>query len=196
MNSGPLPSPSRKTMISLSAATARMRRSERGSPSVPELAPHRRLLGLIAFGDAIKPTAIGAVSALRTAGIRTLQAALMSGASCTRPERARSPRRAGASNGRVVAQQMTEAFPWDTAPRYLVRDRNAVYGHVVRRRLGTLGIRDRPTAPRSPWQNGYVERLIGSIRRECLDHMIVLGESHLRRIVSLYARAGCAGSES
>src|SRR6516162_10337969 len=82
---------------------------------------------------------------------------------------------------------MIEAFPWDTAPRYLVRDRNAVYGHVVRRRLGTLGIRDRPTAPRLPWQNGYVERLIGSIRRECLDHMIVLGDSHLRRVVSLYA---------
>jgi transposase InsO family protein len=75
-----------------------------------------------------------------------------------------------------VAQQMTEAFPWDTAPRYLVRDRDAVYGHVVRRRLRALGIRDRPTAPRSPWQNAYVERLIGSIRRECLDHMIVLGE--------------------
>ena len=107
---------------------------------MPELAPPRRLLGLIAFGDAIKPTAIGAVSALRTAGIRTLQAALMSGASCTRPERARSPRRDGASNGRVVAQQMTEAFPWDTAPRYLVRDRDAVHGHVVRQRLRGLGI--------------------------------------------------------
>ena len=82
---------------------------------------------------------------------------------------------------------MIEAFPWDTAPRYLVRDRDAVYGHVVRQHLRVLGIRDRPTAPRSPWQNAQVERLIGSIRRECLDHMIVLGESHLRRIVSLYA---------
>ena len=86
-----------------------------------------------------------------------------------------------------IAQQMTEAFPWDTAPRYLVRVRDAVYGHVVRRRLRGLGIRDRPTAPRSPWQNAYVERLIGSIRRECLDHVIVLGESHLRRTVSKYA---------
>ena len=82
---------------------------------------------------------------------------------------------------------MTEAFPWDTAPRYLVRDRDAVHGHVVRRRLRALGIRDRPTAPRSPWQNAYVERLIGSIPRECTDHVIVLGETHLRRIVSLYA---------
>jgi transposase InsO family protein len=86
-----------------------------------------------------------------------------------------------------VARQVTEAFPWDTAPRYLVRDRDAVYGHVVRRRLRALGIRDRPTAPRSPWQNAYVERLIGSARRECTDHVIVLGEAHLRRIVSLYA---------
>ena len=86
-----------------------------------------------------------------------------------------------------AAQQIIEAFPWDAAPRYLVRDRDAVYGPVVRKRLRALGIRDRPTAPRSPWQNAYVERLIGSIRRECLDHVIVLGESHLRRIVSLYA---------
>jgi Integrase core domain len=69
----------------------------------------------------------------------------------------------------------------------LVRDRDAVSGRVVRRRLRGLGIQDRPTAPRSPWQNAYVERLIGSIQRECVDHVIGLGESHLRRIVSLYA---------
>jgi transposase InsO family protein len=86
-----------------------------------------------------------------------------------------------------VARQITEAFPWDTAPRYLVRDRDAVYGQVVRRRLRALGIRDRPTARRSPWQNAHVERLIGSVRRECLDHLIVFGEAHLHRIVSLYA---------
>jgi len=86
-----------------------------------------------------------------------------------------------------VARQMTEAFPWDTAPRYLVRDRDAVYGHVVKRRLRALGIRDRPTTRRSPWQNAYVERLIGSGRRECFDHVIVFGETHLRRIVSMYA---------
>ena len=86
-----------------------------------------------------------------------------------------------------VARQMTEAFPWDTAPRYLVRDRDAVYGYVVRHRLRALGIRDRPTAPRSPWQNAYVERLIGSVRRECTDQVIVLGQAHLRRIVSMYA---------
>jgi len=86
-----------------------------------------------------------------------------------------------------IARQIVEAFPWDTTPRYLVRDRDAVYGHVVKRRLRALGIRDRPTAPRSPWRNAYVERLIGSIRRECVNHMIVLGETHLRRMVSLYA---------
>ena len=86
-----------------------------------------------------------------------------------------------------VARQMTEAFPWDTAPTYLVRDRDAVYGHVVKRRLRALGIRDRPTAPRSPWQNAYVERLIGSVRRECIDDVIVSGETHLRRIMSTCA---------
>jgi len=68
-----------------------------------------------------------------------------------------------------------------------VRDGDAVYGEVVKRRLRGLGIRDRPTAPRSPWQNAHVERLIGSVRRECLDHVIVLGEMHLHRIMSRYA---------
>ena len=82
-----------------------------------------------------------------------------------------------------IARQITEAFPWDQAPRYLIRDRDASYGHAVTRRLAAMGIRDRPTAPRSPWQNGHVERLIGSIRRECLDHIVVLGEAHLRRIL-------------
>jgi transposase InsO family protein len=86
-----------------------------------------------------------------------------------------------------VARQLTKAFPWDTAPEYLVRDRDAIYGDVVRQRLRALGIRDRPTAPRSPWQNAYVERLIGSIRRECLDHVVVFGEAHLHRVMSLYA---------
>ena len=86
-----------------------------------------------------------------------------------------------------IAQQLTEAFPWDQAPRYLIRDRDASYGLAVTRRLAAMGIRDRPTAPRSPWQNGHVERLIGSIRRECLDHVVVLGEAHLRRILTTYA---------
>src|SRR4029434_912050 len=86
-----------------------------------------------------------------------------------------------------IGRQIIEAFPWDEAPEYLVRDRDAIYGHVVRRRLRGLGIRDRPTAPRSPWQNAYVERLIGSARRERIDHAIVCGETHLRRIMSMYA---------
>jgi transposase InsO family protein len=86
-----------------------------------------------------------------------------------------------------VARQITEAFPWNEAPRYMIRDRDHIYGAVVTRRLRAMGIRDRPTAPASPWQNGYAERLIGSIRRECLDHVIVWGEPHLRRILRSYA---------
>ena len=85
-----------------------------------------------------------------------------------------------------IARQITEAFPWNDVPRYLIRDRDAAYGHVVMRRLRAMGIRDRPTAPRSPWQNGNVERLIGSIRRECTDHVLVFGETHLRRLLIAY----------
>jgi transposase InsO family protein len=77
---------------------------------------------------------------------------------------------------------------WDEAPHYLIRDRDRIYGSVVTRRLRAMGIRDKPTAPASPWQNGVVERLIGSIRCECLDHIIVLGEVHLRQILQSYAR--------
>jgi transposase InsO family protein len=87
-----------------------------------------------------------------------------------------------------IARQITEAFPWNEAPRYMIRDRDRIYGTVVTRRLRAMGIRDKPTAPASPWQNGVVERLIGSIRRESVDHMIVLGEAHLRRILKSYAR--------
>src|ERR1700757_449029 len=86
-----------------------------------------------------------------------------------------------------VARQLTEAFPWDGTPGYMIRDRDRIYGTVVTRRLRAMGIRDKPIAPASPWQNGFAERLIGSIRRECLDHIIVLGEAHLRRILKSYA---------
>ena len=86
-----------------------------------------------------------------------------------------------------IARQITEAFPWDEAPRYLIRDRDTSYGAAVTRRLRTMGIRDRPITPRSPWQNGHVERLIGSIRRECLDHVVVFGESHLRHLLAKYS---------
>jgi transposase InsO family protein len=82
-----------------------------------------------------------------------------------------------------VARQLTEAFPWNEAPRHLIRDRDRIYGAIVKCRLRAMGIRDKPTALASPWQNGFAERLIGSIRRECVDHFIVLGEAHLRRIL-------------
>jgi hypothetical protein len=87
-----------------------------------------------------------------------------------------------------IARQITEAFPWDDAPEYLIRDRDRIYGTITTRRLGAMGVRDKPTAPASPWQNGFAERLIGSIRRECVDHFVVLGETHLRRILQAYAR--------
>lgn len=86
-----------------------------------------------------------------------------------------------------IARQVTEAFPWDEAPRYLIRDRDRAFGPAYTRRVRAMGIRDRPTAARSPWQNGYAERLIGSIRRECLDHIVVFGEAHLRRVLKAYA---------
>jgi transposase InsO family protein len=87
-----------------------------------------------------------------------------------------------------IARQITEAFSWDQAPRHLLRGRDRSYGAIVRRRLQAMGIRDHPTAPRSPWQNGHVERLIGSIRRECLDHIVVVGEVSLHRTLKAYAR--------
>jgi transposase InsO family protein len=87
-----------------------------------------------------------------------------------------------------IARQITEAFPWDKAPHYLIRDRDQVYGAAATRRLRAMGIRDKPIAPGSPWQNGFAERLIGSIRRECVDHIVVLGETHLRRVLKSYAR--------
>jgi len=86
-----------------------------------------------------------------------------------------------------LARQITEAFPWDSAPNYIIRDNDGAYGDVFKRRVNAMGIRDRPTSPRSPWQNGYVERAIGSIRRECLDHVIVRDEAHLRRVLGAYS---------
>jgi hypothetical protein len=86
-----------------------------------------------------------------------------------------------------LAQQIVEAFPWNTAPTYLVRDNDGAYGQTFTRRLRAMGIRDRPTSLRSPWQNPYAERLIGTLRRECLDHVLIFGERHLRRILTLYS---------
>jgi transposase InsO family protein len=87
-----------------------------------------------------------------------------------------------------IANQITQACNWEQAPRYLIRDRDKAYGEIFISRLRSMGIRDRPTSPRSPWQNGYVERLIGLIRRECIDHIIVLGERHLRHVLQSYMK--------
>jgi transposase InsO family protein len=85
-----------------------------------------------------------------------------------------------------IARQLTEAYGWQEPPRYVVRDRDGIYGHALLHRLRAMGIRDRPIAPRSPWQNGCAERLIGSIRRDCLDHVVVFGERHLRHLLKAY----------
>jgi transposase InsO family protein len=86
-----------------------------------------------------------------------------------------------------LARQITEAFPWTSAPAYLVRDNDRAYGHVFTARVKAMGIRDRPIGPGSPWQNGIAERLIGTLRRECLDHIVIFGEAHLRRTLAAYA---------
>src|SRR3981189_971218 len=85
-----------------------------------------------------------------------------------------------------LARQITEAFPWDTAPRFLLRDRDRSYGQVFRDRICMMGIKEVVTAAHSPWQNAYVERIIGSVRRECLDHVIIFDEHHLRGVLSSY----------
>ncbi|MCH7886110.1 MAG: transposase [Planctomycetes bacterium] len=87
---------------------------------------------------------------------------------------------------RWTGQQVVEAFPWEEAPRYLLRDRDKVYGAEFRRRVRSLAIEEVLTAPRSPWQNPYVERLIGSIRRECINHVIVYNDRHLKRLLRSY----------
>jgi transposase InsO family protein len=86
-----------------------------------------------------------------------------------------------------LARQITEAFPWATAPSYLIRDNDGAYGHIFTGRVGAMGIRDRPFSPGLPWQNGIAERLIGTLRRECLDHVVIFGERHLRRVLLAYA---------
>ena len=85
-----------------------------------------------------------------------------------------------------IANQLTEACGWEQIPRYLIRDRDRAYGEIFVRRVRSIGIRDRPTSSRSPWQNAYAERLIGSIRRECIDHVVVFGERHLRHVLLSY----------
>jgi transposase InsO family protein len=86
-----------------------------------------------------------------------------------------------------IARRFTEALPWDEAPSYLIRDNDRVYGEAILRRIRAIGTRDKPAAPAAPRQNGFAERLIGSIRREYLDHVVVLGEVYLRRVLQSYA---------
>ena len=85
-----------------------------------------------------------------------------------------------------LSRQVTEAFPWDTAPRYLLRDRDASYGTEFCKRVDAMGITEVVTASRSPWQNAFIERVIGSLRRECLDYIVIFNERHLRRVLSMY----------
>jgi hypothetical protein len=89
-------------------------------------------------------------------------------------------------NAQWIAQQLTEAYGWTETPRYLILDRDCAYGAAFIRRVGAMRIRGRPISARSPWQNGYAERLIGSIRRDCLDHVVVFGERHLRQLLGSY----------
>jgi transposase InsO family protein len=85
-----------------------------------------------------------------------------------------------------IARQLTEACGWSEPPRYIIRDRDGAYAEAFIRRLTAMGIRDRPISARSPWQNGLAERLIGSIRRDCLDHVVIFGEQHLRHLLNSY----------
>ena len=116
-----------------------------------------------------------------------LSAAIRVAGPATRSKAHPVARRHCASDCRMDRRQVTEACAWENAPQYLIRDRDRVYGEAFTRRIRAMGIRDRATAPRSPWQNGCAERLIGSIRRECLDHVIVFGERHLRHVLRSYA---------
>ena len=85
-----------------------------------------------------------------------------------------------------LSRQVTEAFPWDSTPPYLLLDRDSSYGESFRRQVDAMGIAEVVTASRSPWQNAFVERVIGSLRRECLDHIVIFNERHLRRVLSWY----------
>jgi len=121
--------------------------------------------------------------------VRTISFKLFYGLVILRHARRRLVRIAVTTNPTAewIAGQVTEAFPWNEAPRHLLRDRDGAFGPAYTRRVHAMGIRDHPTAARSPWQNGHVERLIGSVRHECLDHLVVFGEAHLRHVLKTYA---------
>ncbi len=94
-----------------------------------------------------------------------------------------------------TGRQLLEAFPYDSSPKYLVRDNDKIYGEELTDKVEVLGIEEVPTAPKLPWQNPYCERVIGSIRRDCLDHILPLNEAHLRRALGEYVVAGWVGVE-
>jgi hypothetical protein len=121
--------------------------------------------------------------------VRTISFKLLYGLVILGDARRRLLRIAVTSNptAQWIAGQVTEAFPWNEAPKHLLRERDNAFGTAYTRRIRAMGIRDHPVAARSPWQNGHVERLIGSIRRECLDHLVVSEEGHLRRVLKTYA---------
>lgn len=129
------------------------------------------------------------IAAIDLFAVRTVSFKLLYGLVILCHARRRLVRIAVTSNPTAewIAGQITEAFPWDEAPRHLLRDRDGAFGSVYTRRVHAMGIRNHPVAARSPWQNGHVERLIGSIRRECLDHVVVSGGAHLWRILKTYA---------
>jgi transposase InsO family protein len=117
---------------------------------------------------------------------RHIPASLRLDRSWPRPQKGHPFRSHSKSNAKLARSPNDRAFPWDTAPRYLLRDRDASYGQVFRDRVRAMGIKEVVIAARSPWQNAYVERIIGSIRRECLNHVIIFDERHLRGILSSY----------
>jgi transposase InsO family protein len=121
--------------------------------------------------------------------VRTISFRLLYGLVILRHTRRRRARVSVASDPTAewIAGQVAEAFPWDEAPRHLIRDRDGAFGSPYTRRIRAMGIRDHPSAFRSPSQNGHAELLIKSIRRECLDHVVIFGEGHLRRILKTYA---------
>jgi Integrase core domain len=120
--------------------------------------------------------------------VHTISFKLLYGLVILRHARRRLVRIAVTSNPTAewIAGQVTEAFPWNESPGHLIRDRDGAFEPAYTRRIRAMGIRDHPVAARSPWQNGHVERLIGSVRRECLDHLVVAGEAHLRRTLKTY----------
>ena len=131
----------------------------------------------------------GGIASIDLFVVRTISFKLLYGLVILDHARRRMLRIAVTSNPSAewIAGQVTEAFPWSEAPRHLIRDRDCAFGPAYTRRIRAMVIRDHPIAPRSPWQNGHVERLIGSIRRECLDHLVVSGEAHLRSSLKTYA---------